>query len=407
MGIGFKITRRFWLLLHRYAGLAMAFFLVVAGLTGTVIVFYEEIDHFFYPHLFRVARVLKTISPLDLRKRAEEVEPRARVDSVALNRPPEVASIFYLQPRIDPATGRPHALEFDEIFLDPHTGDVLGKRNSQEGILPFIYRLHYTLALPEPWGRWLLGVTALIWTLECFVGFYLTLPARHRHFWSTWRPAWRVKWTHSAYRINFDLHRASGLWTWLMLLVLAISSVQYNLRDEVFRPLLASLFTVDDPFDRAPALPKPLGEPGLTWEQALERGRALMKVHADAKGFTILYEDNLSLDRAHGLFVYSVKSQLDIRDRIGDTRFFFSAIDGRDLGFTHPYAAAGNVISQWLGALHTGRVGGFPYRVLLCLMGAVTSMLTITGLVIWWRRRKGRVRAVTLRTRQIASGRGS
>ncbi len=37
---------------------------------------------------------------------------------------------------------------------------------------------------------------------------------------------------------------------------------------------------------------------------------------------------------------------------------FASAIDGRELGFTHPYSAAGNTLSQWLSALHTGRVGG-------------------------------------------------
>jgi hypothetical protein len=45
----------------------------------------------------------------------------------------------------------------------------------------------------------------------------------------------------SDYRINFDLHRAVGLWTWVMLLVLAVSSVQYNLYDEIFRPTLTAL----------------------------------------------------------------------------------------------------------------------------------------------------------------------
>ena len=51
----------------------------------------------------------------------------------------------------------------------------------------------------------LLGVVAIIWTIDCFVGFYLTLPSRrkanatrpsiverqlHRGFWPRWKPAW-------------------------------------------------------------------------------------------------------------------------------------------------------------------------------------------------------------------------
>lgn len=38
------MTRRFWVLLHRYAGLTMTLFLVIVGLTGSVLAFYHEID---------------------------------------------------------------------------------------------------------------------------------------------------------------------------------------------------------------------------------------------------------------------------------------------------------------------------------------------------------------------------
>ena len=39
------VNRHVWLRLHRWAGLCMALFLTVAGLTGTVLVFYEELEH--------------------------------------------------------------------------------------------------------------------------------------------------------------------------------------------------------------------------------------------------------------------------------------------------------------------------------------------------------------------------
>ena len=60
----------------------------------------------------------------------------------------------------------------------------------------------------------LLGIIAIIWTLDCFVGFYLTLPrpakranaARaasvtrqlDRGFWARWKPAWAIKTSGSA-----------------------------------------------------------------------------------------------------------------------------------------------------------------------------------------------------------------
>ena len=67
----------------------------------------------------------------------------------------------------------------------------------------FIYDGHYKLALGE-FGMWLFGIVAVIWTLDCFVGFYLTLPARrkisqldrndlkYRTFRSRWAVAWKM-----------------------------------------------------------------------------------------------------------------------------------------------------------------------------------------------------------------------
>ena len=81
---------------------------------------------------------------------------------------------------------------------------------TRENFVSFLYRLHYTMHGPEFWGsdRWgvrLLGVIAIIWTIDCFVGFYLTLPSRkknksvrpaavnralERGFLARWKPAW-------------------------------------------------------------------------------------------------------------------------------------------------------------------------------------------------------------------------
>jgi uncharacterized iron-regulated membrane protein len=242
-------------LLHRYAGLVMAFFLVVAGLTGSVLAFYHELERWLNPQLFTVpVRATPPLDPLTLRERAEALVPQARVDSMSLERQPDEAFIAWLAPRTDPATGRPYPLRHDQLFIDPYSGEKLGSRRwgevslARENVLAFLYTLHYKLALPGKIGTWIFGIVALLWTLDCFVGFYLTLPRGKKRphpavspgakrdrearpdavesriglcnprlngegarpgFWSRWKPAWQVKFGAGPYRINYDLHRAA------------------------------------------------------------------------------------------------------------------------------------------------------------------------------------------------------
>lgn len=69
------MTRRFWVLLHRYAGLYMAFFLIVAGVTGSLIAFYDELEGIVNPHLHQVAPRGAALDAPTLIERAEARVP--------------------------------------------------------------------------------------------------------------------------------------------------------------------------------------------------------------------------------------------------------------------------------------------------------------------------------------------
>lgn len=399
-------VRRLWLFVHRYTGLAMAGFLLIAGLTGSLIAFSHELDVWLNPELFTVASRGEPLPPLALISRVERADPRLQVTAIPLHVEPGESVGLGVEPKMDHRTGKPFDLGYDELFVDPITGEVLGTRKAdgccfeRRNLIPLLIRVHYSLYLPDPWGVWLMGGVALIWVFDCFIGVYLTLPARRiyqrtgrrRSWWQRWKPAWQVKTSAGRYRLTFDLHRAAGLWTWGMLLVLALSSMQYNLYSEIFAPVLKTLLPVVEVADSLPELPQVRDDPSLTWQQALERGRVLMAEHAQREGFTVEREAALLLDRNRGIFAYVVESSLDIRDKQADTRVYLSAIDGRELGFAHPYIASGNAVSQWLSALHTGRVWGLPYRIFLCLMGLIVAMLSVTGVVIWLKKRQARCR---------------
>jgi hypothetical protein len=44
-----------------------------------------------------------------------------------------------------------------------------------------------------------------------------------------------------------------------------------------------------------------------------------------------------------------------------------------------------------MGALHMAHVFGLPYRIFVALLGVAVSILSVTGVVIWWKKRQARV----------------
>ncbi|MCE6981636.1 PepSY domain-containing protein, partial [Pseudomonas frederiksbergensis] len=182
-------------------------------------------------------------------------------------------------PRNDPASGEPYAEKNTVFYLDPVSGLTLGQRYwgeccfSRENFMPFMLELHYSLTLPGNWGILLMGVVAIMWVIDCLIAVLLTLP-RGRPFWGKWSKAWKIKGGH-AYRLNMDIHRAGGLWLWLLLLPVALSSVAMNLPAQVFKPAV-SLFSPVEPsvYEARGGLPKEqLGVTQLSYQQAYQRAQ--------------------------------------------------------------------------------------------------------------------------------------
>lgn len=48
-------------------------------------------------------------------------------------------------------------------------------------------------------------------------------------------------------------------------------------------------------------------------------------------------------------------------------------------------------------AIHGGRFLGLPGRILIAILGLAIALLSVTGVVIWWRKRRARQHAVLRR----------
>lgn len=418
--------RSFLVRLHRYAGLLMAGFLFVTGLTGAVISWDHEIDEWLNPHLFEARTAGEAQDALSIAARLEARYPQIQVTTAPLAGEAGHSYSFWVEPRVDPVSGTLFDPGFNQIFIDPVSGDELGRRAwgavwplGKENFVSFLYKLHFSLHMPEffgtdRWGVWLLGAIALIWMADCFTGVVLTLPAARkpsstpdtsseRSFLRRWAPSWKVRWRGGSYKLNFDLHRAASLWTWAMLFILALTAFSLNLYREVFFPVMSLVSEVTpSPFDvRTPSAPDRPIAPKLGFAEAL----AIARDEAERRNWR---EPAGRIFHAREFGIYGIEFFVPEDGHgaggVGHKALYVDALDGRRLGQRLPWqGTAADIFVQAQFPLHSGRIIGLPGRILVSLMGVVVAVLSVTGTYIWWRKRRARSKAEARRTSEAAA----
>ena len=386
--------------LHRWFGLAAALFLFISGLTGALISWDHELDAWLNPQLFHAAsgtqqQPAHARSGLELASLVEAQDRRVRVNYTLTALEPGHTALMSVEGRLDPATGKPHDLGYNQVAVDPVTGIVQGKRQwgevslARENLLPFLYKLHYTMHIPDGWGIqfgvWLMGIIGIVWFFDCFIALYLSFPKLR-----SWRKSLAFRWQDKGHKLNFDLHRSGGVWVWLLLLILAVTSISMNLQTQVMRPLVAKFSTLSpNAFDsRTPQPPEKPVEPLLTREQAV----ALAKTEAAKRGWT-LPAGGVFYSSGYGLYgVGFFEADNDHGDGgLGNAWLYFDGRDGSPAGGVIPgTGSAGDIFLQAQFPLHSGRILGLPGRIMISAMGLMVAMLSATGLIIWLRKRRAR-----------------
>jgi uncharacterized iron-regulated membrane protein len=377
------------LVLHRWTGLLIALFIVVCSATGALLAFYNPLYNATAPW-----RIVEDSSPLltptALIEAAERAAPEAFFNRLVLDIEPGNAVIFY------PGSVNRDELDYNEIAIDPHTGREVYRGvwgDISEGghqLMPFIFNLHYTLAAGTLGATWL-GIVAMIWTLNCLLGLWLTFPRLRVGWWRFWRRSWCLPRGFSlSLTWNFHFHRAFGLWAWLLLLVFALSSVGFNYR-EVYLAVMKS-FGGSDVFS---VLPDTAGErnPQHDWTALLDEARRLATEHGATHGYQVKKESALNYRSSNNIYEYRFLADTDLPTDRPQSRLFFSAANGEVVAYKSGrgnFSADG--INEWLVALHITSIGGTPYRVLIFCFGLLTCWLSSTGVMVWWQKR--RIKAV-------------
>lgn len=402
---------------HRYLGLTLALFLIVIAGTGSVIAFYDDLERAFNPRLRVVEPQDKVVTLRDMlviREKLEAQDPRSHVFSLQFPQRPDEPVFSRVMPAIDPGSGQPYAIDYDEVFANPYTGERLGDRLigkisfRPDSLFSFLYYLHYSLILPLGIGIVIMGIVGLLFAGESLIGFYLTLPPKPkvsktgnkpRPFLRRWSSAWQISRSSNSTRFMLDLHRSAGLWLFPLLLLFGVSGYALN-QGGPYAGFVSRFVEYEHFQERPPRAPlaEPLLTPAIDWFEAAELGQRYFAQQAKVEGFTLGRPASIEYRRDLGMYFFQQHTSRDLLDSQGNptetnspataATIAIDAQDGRFLGLQLPRGQrAGNSVTSWLIALHVTAIGGRPWQIAVSMIGLVIVGISLTGLLLWSKRR--------------------
>jgi uncharacterized iron-regulated membrane protein len=398
-------ARRFRVLLHRYAGLTMAACLFMAGLTGSILAYRHEIDAWLNSALAHTGSRGAQLPPQAMIDAVEKAYPNVRVTLVPLKIDTGNSAEIRVESRYDSASKTPRTLAFDRVYLDPVTGRVLGTRGtrttgiSRENIMQLTADLHSKILLGGN-GRIFMGIIALIWVFDSFVSLSLTLPPA-RPFFSRWRRQWTMKLSGPSVRSALNWHRVIGLWLWIILLPLAISSVYMNFPSG----FVSAVATLSKPapsafLTRHPVPEKRDIEPALGYREILARAEKDATARGIKKTPGLIFYN--SYYRLYGLMYRPTQNHRGAG--LGDPFLCYDADTGELVSATIPGDGnLGDHVIALQRQIHSGDIGGPLGRAAVSATGILIAVMSVTGPLIWWK--KQRLRRTT--QRGIAATKGT
>ncbi len=381
--------RNIWFQFHKWIGLILAIAIIPICVTGAALVWHDALDEALNPvrHASTEAPALTPTAYVAAAQGAIDADQRV----AQLIYPEEGKGSVRLVLANPPVPGERRPVR-TTLWLDPVDGHVLDQARSDEGAVRVMLVLHGSLYIPEG-GRPIVGWVGVAMVISCISGLWLWWPTV-----GSWVRGLRWR-RHN----NFDtnLHHLFGFWIAIPLFILSLTGVWISF-PKVFSELDSKPAAAKSEGkakgeakakDKAkgkgegkgegksggrPPAPQPVAQPALDADKALAAAKAM-----EAKAFvSISWPTEKAADWE---FKTDGKPNSDNPPR---------TIKVADVGGAASLKAeeppARGPVMRLMRQIHDGTDTGFVWQFIIFLGGLLPAILSITGLIMWWRARKWR-----------------
>ena len=339
--------------MHTWMGLVTGLVIAVVSLTGSVAVFRNEIDLASSAHASSAPGV---VGLDEITRQIATARPDAEIRRVRF--PEQAGDPFIVQIQ---AGGKQ-----ERLICEASTGRPVGTLNT--GFVDWTIDLHRNL-LAGKTGRKAVGFVGIILFTMAATGMLLWLLGARQ-----WRSWISVRSQAGSRKFHFELHRATGLWSYALLTVVSFVGIGLAFPD-TFRGTLQQVTGSPAPA-KAPRIAKSTAGARATLDEYLHAATAAMP---DGVPTELRLPEN-------------EKSPVDLRlRRAGDisssgNHVYLDPASNKVLAVSRlaDQPLATRIFSAF-APIHYGEFGGLPIKVIWGVLGLMPSVLFVTGLFTWWR----------------------
>ncbi|TCJ13225.1 PepSY domain-containing protein [Flaviaesturariibacter flavus] len=367
--------------IHLYLSFAAGLVILIACLTGALLVFEKDIMMAASKERYYVSPASQKLPAAGLVQRVKDAFPGTKVTGIRLYTDPgrsaEVSITAAKKKEGKEAGKAPERQPGFTVFVNPYSGAILEKYSYRESNFYTVFALHRWLLGGEgSVGKYIVGVSTLLFLFILLTGIVLWWPKTR----TVLQRRLTVKWGASWKRLNHDLHIVLGFYSAIFLFIMAFTGLAWS-----FEWFNKSIYTVTGSPMKGPEPPKSAYVAGakpatfdavLTAAQAQRPGADFYNLQAPKDSVAPFTVQLLGTGAPH-------ESATDA--------FYFDQYSAAPLGhLTWKERSLGARVRGTFKPVHTGSIGGTPTRILafiVCLLGVT---FPITGTIMWWNRTRKR-----------------
>ncbi|NLR73161.1 PepSY domain-containing protein [Novosphingobium sp. ERN07] len=371
---------------HLWLGLTLGGLFALVALPGSALVYYIEIDAALHPEISQPATGTAPGWESKVWQTALETGRRHWYDTDGKWSFEVTGTAGAIPARYYPAAHAGHHAPRQMVWFSADGSRVLRAEPWGGYLMSWLYELHMDLLAGET-GTQIVGWSGIAMLLLLISGVWVWWPR------GSWRKALAFKRSAAPIRRLRDLHKLSGLWSMVLLFILAGTGVLLALPTVKTQLLTATIVAPDEVPD-----PRSSASDG----QQIPILAALAAARRAIPDARVVFIDV----PGRGPDPIRVRVQVpgDPHARFPGSFIFVDQYSGRVLA-VHDVrnGNAATTTAKWIRVLHDGSIAGNATRILAILMGFVPLTLFVTGILHWRKRLRRRAQSPSLHTKKTGN----